>query len=1225
MSYNIYTFIFFNFIFFSNAFNSTETVVYVPQTDISQKNIINQFLIRYSTEIITVSTFMIAFCYIINTMNNLLKKENNKTDKNPIDQDNIQELIQAMKDIIKNFEDAMNTISSNSNVENTNNIKIMQEYLNNAIEANKQNYQDNAKLHESISLLMPNEFNKIKELFSTIINDHSSSLDKIIREISKERSDLISNLTNTINKLSKNEEINPQEYVRALQEITNSVKEMINQNKVDNEKNQSKLLESINKLITEIHLASIPEKSINKNNDDKNRKENPHCEKLYKIFISIEKYINTKYFKINKEEEEEEEEEVKEQNNHENNIGDFVDNIVENSNKFECIPLPNLFNIIVNHFKVKNISYDDFIRWYPYTANILETINTIIKIENNRKSKENKETKISKAISSMSDNLSKSLREIENTLNQKCKLLYELLQANNKKEEENLAKEAQRIKKEKLQLEREVKSIEKKIENLQKKYGRIFQSVNFGDNQITLEKFKDNPDLEEFFEYYCNYNFNYENLLENFLNCFLRYFQEIDPQITSDFCQKSQNQETQKFIKNINKLSIAFINEKKLREKNFERSADFAYFNDYFLEDFHKTLKKIESTYQENKNNIIKYYDYEENTQNEYGRKQSENFASFIQAFEEYEILWNGCEKKSEEAKNIFFRKILKDIMVKSKDKMKTDLKKFELELTELKKELDEKISNIEKKLEEKKENFKLAENEYNNIKQERDKLTEERDKLLTERKWNEMEQLTSKINNVNEKINNISTKIIEKEKIFYQEQSDTKSTENDIQNLKNDITKKKLELQIKSIKKHCQDIENPENFANKIIEKFNEETKSTMKGVIICFNDYKNENQKIKRQRHYIKKLEKRFKKASSIKIPDGYQTLPEMEKFRDWSAIAAINKSLYIFEKSVLNNFTSMPHYLLYGDPGTGKTLALLNEAYTLNKLTGNQVYYIQFNPEYEKISDLLPMIKDYIKYVITPYEKESNKNTIFFIQIDEIDSMAKDRRTYDDSKNIEQTNLLLRFIDEINEFNRLRTENDNCSIQLYGTSNHLELIDPAVKRDGRMQPVAIKAPNATEKQFYFNTYYELIDKELFERICEHYTEFSCTDRCSHNNIVLYQHQHTWANILYTANTKYLHKGWLENFTEKSSLIKKIIINNKKKIKESEKDIIENSNTYINIRTKIDNIAINSMKHIYSFISKNDNFYSNLKYLISKEGEIADFQDTVPTLNKYEFKENN
>lgn len=658
-------------------------------------------------------------------------------------------------------------------------------------------------------------------------------------------------------------------------------------------------------------------------------------------------------------------------------------------------------------------------------------------------------------------------------------------------------------------------ALDYKINQIIKKENKIFNYLK-EKNNISLSDFFEFDLLEKFFQYFCFIKKERSLLVEDFFNIFLTFFNHIDSGITWDVLMRGNTQECRDFLKLINKLYSTFINECILREKDTERSIDFFILNKYFLFKYKSVLDFIINGYSKNKNNIIKNYDYKKKFESQEEKTLYENNfnTSFVIYFKMYNDLFEVNKSKDNVSNicyNLFFKKILTDIIIKNKQDLDNE-------------KINEKKQDIDN---EKKNDF---------------------------------------ISNMREQLNN------------------------------------------------------PDILVSKIIDNFNQNTKDIMNAVILCFEEYKFEYKDNEEKVLYTNKLKSKFSPYSRdmFFIPTDYQRLPVFNKLSDNRVVFELLGDFKYGNKDIAE-FVTMPHYLLHGVPGTGKTLAIKNEIVLLAD-NGDRIFYFKFDHEVDSIAPLLTLIKDYIKIVMNDVEKEKASRIIFCIQIDEIDSISKDRTKFKDSQNIEKTDALLTFFDDVDAFNKInKGEFANCFIQVYGTTNHHECIDPAVKRAGRMNLVEVLPPSPREKNIYFDKHLEMIKKNVFSTICRKYTELLFGENETEISENFFVSKITLSKVQ-NYDCGLIHNSIKEALKTTSCNIKKIIRNNYENIVSNKDNILNKANTYIEIKNKMDEIAVQNFSDINEIVRKNKSFYNVMK-LILYDSDTQKRDESIEFLNQYQF----
>jgi len=426
---------------------------------------------------------------------------------------------------------------------------------------------------------------------------------------------------------------------------------------------------------------------------------------------------------------------------------------------------------------------------------------------------------------------------------------------------------------------------------------------------------------------------------------------------------------------------------------------------------------------------------------------------------------------------------------------------------------------------------------------------------------------------------------------------------------------------QNKFIEKIQEELKKPAVFVSRLMPIFNEDTKNLMDEVIFCFLDYKRRYEENEEQILYKEKLKNKIKLVSdnSFVIPVDYKRLPALKELD----CARMSYSLF---KSRNPYWNMISHYLLHGKPGTGKTLAIQNEIFLLYNERNTKVYYLKFDHEYDRVADLLQLIKDYIQIIILNDTRGRFSRMIFCIQIDEIDSISADRSSFKDQKNIEKTNTLLTFFDDVLFFNQIKQGDfANCFIQVYGTTNHPENIDPAVKRAGRMNLIEVLPPVHEEKNAYFQAHLKSIQEDFFQPICKTYTEL-----CFEEDKLQISEDFVVKSVLYQEDKKdfaEISEKTKKSFKDDiSSKIKELIIKSNTELVNNQESIVSECETFIEIKQKMDKKSQNNVPDIYKIIEKNKDFYDCISFIKSVSSDKD--KDAVPSvlmsLNKYKFINN-
>lgn len=165
-----------------------------------------------------------------------------------------------------------------------------------------------------------------------------------------------------------------------------------------------------------------------------------------------------------------------------------------------------------------------------------------------------------------------------------------------------------------------------------------------------------------------------------------------------------------------------------------------------------------------------------------------------------------------------------------------------------------------------------------------------------------------------------------------------------------------------------------------------------------------------------------------------------------------------------------------ILYGPPGTGKTLM----ARQIGKMLNSVKPVIVSGPELlnKYVGESESNVRNLFKAAETEYLKQGNNSRLHLIILDEIDAIVKKRGLGGDNTGTKDNivNQLLSKIDGINSLNNLL---------LIGTTNRVDLIDPAILRPGRFEiQIETKLPNNYGRQQIFNIHTrELLNKGVLD----------------------------------------------------------------------------------------------------------------------------------------------
>ncbi|CAI2358382.1 N-ethylmaleimide sensitive fusion protein [uncultured virus] len=160
---------------------------------------------------------------------------------------------------------------------------------------------------------------------------------------------------------------------------------------------------------------------------------------------------------------------------------------------------------------------------------------------------------------------------------------------------------------------------------------------------------------------------------------------------------------------------------------------------------------------------------------------------------------------------------------------------------------------------------------------------------------------------------------------------------------------------------------------------------------------------------------------------------------------------------------NIKHIKGIMLYGLPGTGKTLLARNLIKMMNVksckiVNASEVVCSLVGGTEKNIRDLFKTAKD-----------DPDKSNVHAILFDEVDAICKTR--CNSTKSFEPVSQLLTLLDGIESF-------DNVII--FGITNHMDLIDPALLRPGRFDlKIEIPLPNAEARLAIFNIHLESFRK--------------------------------------------------------------------------------------------------------------------------------------------------
>jgi transitional endoplasmic reticulum ATPase len=140
----------------------------------------------------------------------------------------------------------------------------------------------------------------------------------------------------------------------------------------------------------------------------------------------------------------------------------------------------------------------------------------------------------------------------------------------------------------------------------------------------------------------------------------------------------------------------------------------------------------------------------------------------------------------------------------------------------------------------------------------------------------------------------------------------------------------------------------------------------------------------------------------------------------------------------------------FLLYGPPGTGKTLfakAVANQLHaTIRVVSGPEVTDMYVGESERKLRAVFA---------------EARRNAPSVVVFDEFDSIAAKRSGRDDGGSRAGNALVAQILTEMDGFR------PDVPMLVIGTTNRLSLIDPALLRPSRFQPIAIGLPDEAARR--------------------------------------------------------------------------------------------------------------------------------------------------------------
>ncbi|CAF3155818.1 unnamed protein product [Rotaria sp. Silwood2] len=155
----------------------------------------------------------------------------------------------------------------------------------------------------------------------------------------------------------------------------------------------------------------------------------------------------------------------------------------------------------------------------------------------------------------------------------------------------------------------------------------------------------------------------------------------------------------------------------------------------------------------------------------------------------------------------------------------------------------------------------------------------------------------------------------------------------------------------------------------------------------------------------------------------------------------------------------------FILYGQPGTGKTLIAKTIADILNVqpkiVSGPELFNWLLGESEAKVRALF-------KGAHSDQKKYGSQSPLHLIIFDEIDAICKRRSTESSTRNSVHDSITAQILTEIDGMKYLN------NILVIGTTNVLEVIDPAIYRPGRLDTlIEVGVPNAADRSAIFNIY--------------------------------------------------------------------------------------------------------------------------------------------------------
>ncbi|KAG8378145.1 hypothetical protein BUALT_Bualt08G0107600 [Buddleja alternifolia] len=160
-----------------------------------------------------------------------------------------------------------------------------------------------------------------------------------------------------------------------------------------------------------------------------------------------------------------------------------------------------------------------------------------------------------------------------------------------------------------------------------------------------------------------------------------------------------------------------------------------------------------------------------------------------------------------------------------------------------------------------------------------------------------------------------------------------------------------------------------------------------------------------------------------------------------------------------------------VLYGPPGTGKTLI----ARTMANIMDAQIKVINGPEIFTKyVGDSEKNVREIFSEARSDYKRNGEKSRLHFIVFDEIDSIARRRGSDSTTSYDTVVNQLLTMIDGYSQMN---------NIFLIGTTNRIELVDPALLRPGRLEiTLEINLPDKKGREEILEIHSEFLRRKGF-----------------------------------------------------------------------------------------------------------------------------------------------